>query len=753
MKHIWNFFAGLTILLISTSVITSCVKGDFDEPPIYIPKVDFEANTTIAELKASYTGLKKIEDDIIISGIVVANDENGNLFKKLIIQDETAGIELALDKTNLYNEYKLGQRVFVKCKNMYIGDFNNLIQLGYLFEGNIGRLPEVFISTHLFRDSLPGHVPEPQLTEIGDLNYSLISQLLKFENVSFLEVGEMWAPQTANATNRTMTGNGGSLVVRTSRFSDFASEPVPGGVGHVSGILSIFGSTYQLTLRDTSDLHGFSGDTILPPPLGDFVFPQAGITPLASLDEKFDNISDNEDISLPGWTVQATAGTRHWRGRIYQNERYAQATAFQASDPEIKTWMITPPVIFETGMLLSFNTAMAYYEHDGLSVWVLYNYDGSNQEDAVWNEIDATLANASSGNHNWISSGDIDLSDILPAGYAGNIYIGFLYHGSPTNTTTYRIDDVLIGESGGGGGGGGGTGSGTQSDPYDVASAIQLQNQGIVGWVKGFIIGTVKEGVNTVTSSDDLQLSGPFTRSTNVLIADSENETNHTNIVAVNLPAGTVLRAQVNLVDNPDNLGKWLNVNGTLRSYFGIAGSRDSSGEASEFELEDNGGGGGGTSIFLEEFSSDLGNFTGHSITGDQIWGWASFDGGCALMSGYFNQSSHANEDWLISPTISLLDETGVTMNFREAINYITSIDDLKVLISSDYDGTSNPSTNGTWNELTGFTRAPGDSWTFVNSGDVSLAAYEGETIHIAFKYISTASAASTWEISKVEIK
>jgi hypothetical protein len=46
------FFIGFIAV---AAIFTGCVKGDFDEPPINIPTVDFEANTTIAQLKASYT--------------------------------------------------------------------------------------------------------------------------------------------------------------------------------------------------------------------------------------------------------------------------------------------------------------------------------------------------------------------------------------------------------------------------------------------------------------------------------------------------------------------------------------------------------------------------------------------------------------------------------------------------------------------------------------------------------------------------
>jgi hypothetical protein len=83
--------------------------------------------------------------------------------KNLLSRMKTPELNWRWTELILYNEFKLGQRVYVKCKGMYIGDYNNLVQLGYLFDGGIGRLPEVFIPNHLFRDSLPGAVPEPQV--------------------------------------------------------------------------------------------------------------------------------------------------------------------------------------------------------------------------------------------------------------------------------------------------------------------------------------------------------------------------------------------------------------------------------------------------------------------------------------------------------------------------------------------------------------------------------------------------------------
>ncbi|MBK6344582.1 MAG: choice-of-anchor J domain-containing protein [Bacteroidales bacterium] len=548
MKKIWQLFAGLFLILASTT-FTACVDGEFDEPPINIPTVDFERNTTIAELKASYTAFTMIEDDIIISGIVIANDESGNLYKKMEIQDETGGIELSLDKTSLYNEYKLGQRVFIKCKGMYIGDYNNLIQLGYLYNGDIGRLPEIYIAAHIFRDSLPGPVVQPELITLNDLTMDRVSTLVTFENVRFAEVGEVWAPQDVDATNRTLMDQGGkTLIVRTSKYSNFASDSIPAGYGKVTGILSVFGSDWQLTLRDTSDLKDFSG-TIPPPPGG---------------------------------------------------------------------------------------------------------------------------------------------------------------------------------------------GEGTFEEPYDIAYAMGNTGETAV-WVEGYIVGVMETDVDPFVAN----FAAPYRTNSNLLMAATAEETNVLNCVPVQLPAGAI-RDALSLVTVEGNKGKLVKVLGNLEPYFSQAGVKGLTG----YWLD-----GSGivpvTGFFTEEFATTLGQFTGTSVTGDQVWEWASFDGGCAKMSGYANTVNNVNEDWLISSQISLTGLTGVKISFKEAINYITTIDDCKVLVSSNYDGTSNPNT-ATWTELTGFARAPGNNWTFVESGEVSLSAFEGQNIRIAFKYVSSATAGATWEVGRV---
>ncbi len=107
MKEILQLTAKLVIV---TTLLTSCIKEKFDEPKVNIPRVNFQANKTIAELKAIYSGgLDSIQDTIIIMGKVISSDEEGNIYKTLYIQDNTGGIMIALDRTNLYTTFKPGQ--------------------------------------------------------------------------------------------------------------------------------------------------------------------------------------------------------------------------------------------------------------------------------------------------------------------------------------------------------------------------------------------------------------------------------------------------------------------------------------------------------------------------------------------------------------------------------------------------------------------------------------------------------------------
>ena len=96
-----------------------------------------------------------------IKGIVTGNDKSGNIYKKIYIEDNTGGLDVEIDAYDLYTSFNVGQRVFIKCQGLYLGQYGSAMELGYLYQGGIGRIPATMMSTHIYTDSLPGKEPVP----------------------------------------------------------------------------------------------------------------------------------------------------------------------------------------------------------------------------------------------------------------------------------------------------------------------------------------------------------------------------------------------------------------------------------------------------------------------------------------------------------------------------------------------------------------------------------------------------------------
>ena len=90
------------------------------------------AITSIADLKALYQGKPTlVSGDVWIKGQVTTSDQSGNIYNEIYLQDETGAIDLKLGRSSLYNEYQLGQWVYVKCDGLTLGSYNGMPQLGF----------------------------------------------------------------------------------------------------------------------------------------------------------------------------------------------------------------------------------------------------------------------------------------------------------------------------------------------------------------------------------------------------------------------------------------------------------------------------------------------------------------------------------------------------------------------------------------------------------------------------------------------
>ncbi len=161
--------------------------------------------------------------------------------------------------------------------------------------------------------------------------------------------------------------------------------------------------------------------------------------------------------------------------------------------------------------------------------------------------------------------------------------------------------------------------------------------------------------------------------------------------------------------------------------------------------------------IFNKDFDDQTlnsGGWSTYSVKGEQAWNIPTTSYGhngtkCSYISGYNGTANVENEDWLISPAVNLDNYKEEVLTFWNAGKFTG--DNLKLFYSKNYSGTGDPST-ATWTEITGFTLSMGD-WEWLSSGNIDLSAITGNNIYFGFKYISSATAARSWELDDIKLE
>ena len=280
-----------------------------------------------------------------------------------------------------------------------------------------------------------------------------------------------------------------------------------------------------------------------------------------------------------GWTLEAITADQPWS----QGSSYVHATGYQKWDGAesktnraVKGWLVSPA--FSTkgyeNVKIFFEQTIKYTSYTGWEanhkVFVTSNYDESNFSATTWVEITDFKPVASpyeSKDWTLYSSGELQ----LPASMTGQeaIHIGFYFEAPADKSTTWELKNFNIVEGIADNPGGGDTPTptgdtdGSEAKPYTIADAVAA-GSGTEKYVKAYIVGWVEGQV----LSEGAHFNGNATSNTNILIADSPDETDVTKCMPVQLPTGAVRNA-VNLKDNPDNYKKEVLLNGNIEKYFG----------------------------------------------------------------------------------------------------------------------------------------------------------------------------------------
>lgn len=297
-------------------LVAGCDYTEFDAvAPDTNNLAPWRVNTTIAQLKSEYlTGLSDLDgnplfqyntiekkEDVVICGRVISSDIAGNVYKYIVIQDTVSGeaLKISIDASGLSAVYPQGQMITVKCNNMTLGYYADMIQLGRVTYDSkkgyvVGRMPRILADAQIVATGMPDKkkmiVKKMTIGQILESDASVQGRLVVIDGCEFTMHGadfnkptdsplpvadRIFAPSTGGIgfpQSREVVDGTGSIFVSTSEYARFATTRLPTGKGSITAIVGYYNDKdialvegkiyYQLTLNSLKDLG--SG----------FVFPQ-----------------------------------------------------------------------------------------------------------------------------------------------------------------------------------------------------------------------------------------------------------------------------------------------------------------------------------------------------------------------------------------------------------------------------------------------------------------------------------------------
>jgi len=405
-----------------------------------------------------------------------------------------------------------------------------------------------------------------------------------------------------------------------------------------------------------------------------------------------------------------------------------------------KTWLISESFDLSnaTSVYASFQYIYRYARSTTEEkVLVSANYDGEDPTTATWYELNVNLVEGS----DWSTWSTAEVN--LPAEVIGqsNVVIALYYMATTKEASTWEVKNLVVrdgtateqedkpttvtGEP---------SGSGTAADPYNVAAALELINNGTYTSDKVYVkgkISSVKEistsyGNATYYISDDGSASNQLT----IYRGYDLNGAKFTSEDALAAGDSVVVYGQLTLYGSTPEMTQ-----GNQLYYHNGQGGSDPDTPLAAGEY------------INEAFSSDFGVFSAYTETGND---W-QIKYTTAYNSGYQNKTNTATKAWLIASPIDLSNVKEVCCTFDYIYRYARTSCKEQVLVTSNYTG--DPTTT-TWTALSITLTEGSDYTTFYNaSANLPSSVIGKSNVVVAIYYEAPATEASTIEIKNFVVK
>ena len=475
MKIIKNY--KLAAFFFTMTLIISCLKDDDYEVPNTDPIAPIINGTVITintlnsllEQEQNANGndvLSFTESDLYISGFVISNDEAGNIYEELVIQDLSVnpkrGVKVLINVSPLFTTFEFGRKVFVKLDGLSVGYNGGVLSLGFRDGNQVVAIAESLMDQTIIRAIELAEI-EPLSINISDFSAAKTNLYLRLNDVQFNRndaLGEnrkTFAAEPEDEFNgeRNLESciEGFSVILSTSTFSDFKAIEVPQGRGYLDGILTYnyFGDTFNMVLNSPETIHFNSTDRCDPVELNCGLADTTGSNVIFS--EFFESQEEGESITENGWTNYIQEGSRVYEAYFSDGGNgnpslgiSASIGSYNSNDDSTIAWLIMPEIDFDVqdGETINFKTSNSF--SDGSTLVLLFSSDWDGNPDTIatstWDSLPAAyIVQDDDFYGDWYPSGNVSLDCINGKGY-----IGFKYTGSGEEDFdgTYELDEIIV---------------------------------------------------------------------------------------------------------------------------------------------------------------------------------------------------------------------------------------------------------------------------------------------------------------------
>ena len=468
-----NKIKNIGVLFVAAALLTSCVNDTFDTPKLddcvspgltktkEVAQIYAVAINPVLNATTGITNTPTYTTDDIIEAYVISSDVGGNFYKSMYFQptDGSKGFNLSADIVNAYTQkFQPGKKVFLKLKGLAYGNPNNSYARGLVFGApptdkfDVDRLSSLEVKDHLIPscDAVSEDAIVHKITIAQALTDTFLNTLIEVDNVQFTD-------ETAGGTYDTnldddydssilVTDGVKNLTIRTSRFANFAGSKVPTGKGKIRGVLTKYGSTYQIIMRTQRDAN-------MPNPRVDYspalIGANSTVFP-ATLNETFESYATSpQQSNFPNYINDAAVGSRYWAVTTFNSNKYIQMTS-NSSGGANNAYLFVPADMTAANNF-SFKINVGYWNAAVLNVYYVLATDytpGAKIDTSKMVNITSKFTFPTTPTSGYGTSFTSSGVYSIPTTVTGNGYFVFEYAGnansSPIRTTTIQLDNILI---------------------------------------------------------------------------------------------------------------------------------------------------------------------------------------------------------------------------------------------------------------------------------------------------------------------